>query len=66
MVLARISLSQLEGNESKAQVEVEPDVSTLLGHRSIKITEKHYSPWDKSRRNALDSVLANVEISIPA
>jgi integrase len=47
-------------------VEVEPDVSTLLGHRSIKITEKHYSPWDKSRRNALDSVLANVEISIPA
>ena len=66
MVLARISLFQLEGNESKAQVEVEPDVSTLLGHRSIKITEKHYSPCDKSRQNALDSVLANVEISIPA
>lgn len=42
------------------------DVSTLLGHRSIKITEKHYSPWDKSRQNALDNALAKVEISIPA
>ncbi|HEX4379877.1 MAG TPA: hypothetical protein VH022_07595 [Candidatus Acidoferrum sp.] len=47
-------------------MEVEPDVSTLLGHRSIKITEKHYSPWDKIRRNALDNTRANVEISIPA
>jgi len=38
------------------------DVSVLLGHRSIKITEKHYSPWVKSRQDALDKALANVAI----
>jgi integrase/recombinase XerD len=32
------------------------DVSTLLGHRSIKITQKHSSPWDQSRQNALDTL----------
>jgi integrase/recombinase XerD len=42
------------------------DVSTLLGHASIKITQKHYAPWDKTRQDALDKVLANLEISIPA
>ena len=42
------------------------DVSTLLGHRSIKITQKHYAPWDQSRQTALDNALAKVEISIPA
>jgi integrase/recombinase XerD len=42
------------------------DVSTLLGHRSIKITQKHYAPWDRSRQAALDNALAKVEISIPA
>jgi site-specific recombinase XerD len=29
-------------------------VSILLGHQSIKITQKHYSPWVKTRQNALD------------
>jgi integrase/recombinase XerD len=29
-------------------------VSTLLGHQNIKITQKHYSPWVKSRQDALD------------
>ncbi len=42
------------------------DVSTLLGHRSIKITQKHYAPWDQSRQTALDNALSKVEISIPA
>ena len=29
-------------------------VSRLLGHQSIKITEKHYSPWVKTRQEALE------------
>jgi integrase len=30
-------------------------VSILLGHTSIKITQKHYSPWVKSRQQKLES-----------
>ena len=26
------------------------DVRILLGHSSVKITEKHYSPWVKARQ----------------
>ena len=40
-------------------------VSILLGHSSVKITQKHYAPWDRSRQAALDNALAKVEISIP-
>lgn len=29
-------------------------VSVLLGHTSIRITQKHYNPWVKSRQEALD------------
>lgn len=28
-------------------------VSILLGHGSIKITEKHYAPWVKARQEQL-------------
>ena len=28
-------------------------VSILLGHASIKVTEKHYSPWVKARQGAV-------------
>jgi integrase/recombinase XerD len=34
------------------------DVSTLLGHTSIRITQKHYSPWVKTRQDALDKAVA--------
>ena len=30
------------------------DVSVLLGHSSIKITERHYSPWVKARQEKLE------------
>ena len=33
-------------------------VSCLLGHASIKITEKHYSPWVRSRQEHLDVIVA--------
>lgn len=32
-------------------------VSILLGHSSTKITEKHYSPWVKSRQTALEEAV---------
>jgi len=32
-------------------------VSILLGHASIKVTEKHYSPWVKARQDQLEAVV---------
>jgi len=34
------------------------DVSVLLGHSSIRITEKHYAPWVKSRQNSLEAAVS--------
>lgn len=36
------------------------DVSVLLGHSSIRITEKHYSPWVKSRQELLEAAVKKV------
>jgi site-specific recombinase XerD len=33
------------------------EVSRLLGHTSIKTTEKHYSPWVQARQDRLDSLV---------
>jgi hypothetical protein len=30
-------------------------VSILLGHASVKITEKHYSPWVRARQDQLEA-----------
>ena len=30
-------------------------VSVLLGHSSIKVTEKHYSPWVRARKEQLEA-----------
>jgi integrase len=30
-------------------------VSALLGHSSIKVTEKHYSPWVRARQEQLEA-----------
>ena len=34
------------------------DVATLLGHSSIKVTERHYSPWVVARQEQLDAPVA--------
>jgi integrase/recombinase XerD len=34
------------------------EVSKLLGHESIKTTEKHYSKWVKGRQDRLDSLVS--------
>jgi integrase len=31
------------------------DVSILLGHSSLKVTEKHYAPWVKVRQDRLEA-----------
>jgi integrase/recombinase XerD len=32
-------------------------VSLLLGHRSIKVTERHYNPFCKARQDMLDEAV---------
>jgi integrase/recombinase XerD len=32
-------------------------VAQLLGHQSIKVTEKHYSPWIKTRQDQLEAAV---------
>lgn len=34
-------------------------VSILLGHQSVRITEKHYAPWVRSRQEQLEADLIN-------
>lgn len=45
------AVSLLEGG---ASIET---VSVLLGHQSIRVTEKHYNPWVKTRQDALDKAV---------
>lgn len=33
------------------------DVSILLGHSSVRITERHYAPWVKARRIRLENII---------
>ena len=32
-------------------------LSMLLGHQSIRVTEKHYAPWTRSRQEQIESDL---------
>ena len=45
------AVSLLEGG---ASIET---VGVLLGHQSIRVTEKHYNPWVKTRQDALDKAV---------
>jgi integrase len=33
-------------------------VSVLLGHQSVRVTERHYNPWVRSRREQLEADVA--------
>jgi integrase/recombinase XerD len=37
-------------------------VSKLLGHSSIKITERHYAPWVKARQEQLEAEVRRIWI----
>lgn len=41
-------------------------VSTLLGHSSVKVTEKHYLPWVKERQEKLDEAVEKAWAAVPA
>ncbi|MCY4586453.1 MAG: tyrosine-type recombinase/integrase [Bryobacterales bacterium] len=41
------------------------DVSTLLGHSSITTTERHYAPWNKSRRDRLVQITKKANVNDP-
>jgi integrase/recombinase XerD len=41
-------------------------VSMLLGHSSVRITEKHYSPWVKARQDQLASSVRNAWLTLGA
>jgi hypothetical protein len=45
----------LSGNGDSRRIE---QVSVLLGHSSLKITEKHYAPWVKARQEQLEATVA--------
>lgn len=34
-------------------------VSVLLGHQSVRVTEKHYNPWVRSRQEQLEADVRN-------
>lgn len=38
-------------------------VSILLGHKSVRITEKHYAPWVKSRQAQLDAAVSAANVN---
>jgi integrase len=41
------------------------NVSTLLGHQNIRVTEKHYAPWVKTRQAALDEEIRKATAGRP-
>ena len=41
------------------------DVSTLLGHRSVSTTERHYAPWNLARRQRLELIVREVHRQDP-
>ena len=47
----------------KAGVPLE-EVSRLLGHKSIKTTEKYYAPWVQARQRRLDVILRDATAKI--
>lgn len=44
-----------------------PNVSILLGHSSIRVTERHYSPWIRARQEQLEQdVRRTWEVALPS
>ncbi|MCY4584344.1 MAG: tyrosine-type recombinase/integrase, partial [Chloroflexi bacterium] len=41
------------------------DVSALLGHSSIRTTERYYAPWDRRRRERLRQIVQEANRSDP-
>ena len=52
-----VSVTRSQSNCCWTMLPIER-VSILLGHSSVKITEKHYAPWVHSRQAQLEADLA--------
>jgi len=56
---SQLALSADAESEELLRVGVPMDrVSVLLGHQSIRVTEKHYAPWTQSRQEQIEADLA--------
>ena len=40
-------------------------VSILLGHQSVRVTERHYNPWVRSRQEQLEADVASAWLRDP-
>jgi integrase len=40
-------------------------VSILLGHASVRVTEKHYSPWVRARQDQLEKSVQSAWLLLP-
>ena len=40
-------------------------VSILLGHASVRVTEKHYSPWVRARQDQLEKSVQSAWQLVP-
>jgi integrase len=40
-------------------------VSILLGHASVRVTEKHYSPWVRARQDQLEKSMQSAWQLLP-
>jgi integrase/recombinase XerD len=40
-------------------------VSILLGHHSVRITEKHYAPWVRARQEQLEADVRRTWAEVP-
>ena len=49
----RLHAHILHENSAHALIALER-VSVLLGHQSVKVTEKHYTPWVRARQEQLE------------
>jgi integrase len=43
-----------------------PNVSILLGHSSMRVTERHYSPWIKARQEQLEADVRRTWVAAPS
>ena len=52
-----ILVEDLGYGSAKEMESLLEEVSKLLGHESIRTTEKHYSKWMKGRQDRLDALV---------
>lgn len=57
LVRGWLAINRLSSSLVRQGVLLE-EVSKLLGHESIKTTERHYAKWVKGRQDRLDALVS--------